>query len=305
MIIGKCFKTSEENGARIYSSLMDENNGFEHPRDFLLKTIVKGLGLRQIEFTDGVVEESFCITCNGKLGYEKFMLGDYGEIEALRSECKPCRDNALLDCEAIKKEQEYIVKQCKCSGRQNKKIKHTGIEVGWSDILDGFEFQKQFLDYAERILDGKEELGAYVFGGSGTGKTFLAKLLNNELVESMRDVVFFKAVDLAMVLRTVSMANRRDEDVMGKIINDLRSVDVLIVDDLGTQKNTDFVKEIMFSIFDTRYDNRKKTVITTNLTADDIGDDRLASRFADAGWMRKFNFKKHDLRQLKFNQKNL
>jgi len=297
MIIGKCLTTSEADGARIATNFFDQDEGFEPNRNYFLKTVVKGLGLRQTEFTDGIVDSSFCVNCGNLLRIETFKLGDYGEFTALRSECKSCREKEIIKYETEQKAQEYVLKQARCGGKQNRKIKHCGIEVGWTDIKDGFDFQKPFLDYVEKILDDKEEAGAYMYGGSGTGKTFLAKLLNNELVDKTVNVAFFKAVDLAMMLRSASM---QKGDYMGKLLMDLRTVEVLIIDDLGTQKNTDFVKEMMFSVFDTRYDNRKKTVITTNLTADDIGDDRLDSRFSDTGWMTRFNFKQKDIRRLTF-----
>ena len=67
-------------------------------------------------------------------------------------------------------------------------------------------------------------------------------------------------------------------------IRALRTVEVLVLDDWGTEKGSDWVSETMFGILNARYNDRLPTVITTNLSAEELRrkDARLASRLLDA-----------------------
>lgn len=62
------------------------------------------------------------------------------------------------------------------------------------------------------------------------------------------------------------------------------SVPLLIVDDLGVERMTDYSFEVWFKLIDERYGNLKPTVFTSNLKLSDLSkrfDDRIASRLAD------------------------
>jgi len=61
------------------------------------------------------------------------------------------------------------------------------------------------------------------------------------------------------------------------------SVPVLLLDDIGAEKASEWVKQTLYLIIDNRYGNMKKTFITSNLTLNQISnqlDDRISSRIA-------------------------
>lgn len=214
------------------------------------------------------------------------------ELKLFPQKCETCKNVAYelhLYEEAVL---AHSAKINRCGGHQNRKLRHFNVAPTRS-LCQSMPSQADAMKYFDSLLSGEVKTGAYIYGPTGTGKTYLAKMLNNELVEKYRDVCFIKAVDMAMLLRRESYS-KEPRDLIGEF----RKVDILIIDDYGTQKNTEFVKEVIFSIFDSRYDAGKVTIITSNLDSDDLDevDNRLASRIGDAKWMRKILIRSGDLR---------
>lgn len=80
-----------------------------------------------------------------------------------------------------------------------------------------------------------------------------------------RTVVFIKSIDLLDRIRRSLWEETRKQELTGL----LRSVDLLIIDDLGVEKATEWVQATLYSIIDYRY-GRKDTVFTSNLTGKEM-----------------------------------
>ena len=67
------------------------------------------------------------------------------------------------------------------------------------------------------------------------------------------------------------------------ILRGIGEVSVLLLDDIGAEKSTEWVKETLYLIIDQRYCDMKKTYFTSNLTLKEISkiDDRISSRIAE------------------------
>lgn len=121
--------------------------------------------------------------------------------------------------------------------------------------------------------------GWLVFMGPyGSGKTHLAAAIANYQADLGRELIFVVLPDLLDHLRAafspasgVSL-DRRFEEV--------RTSPLLILDDLGTQSTTAWVKEKLYQLFNYRYNAELPTVITTSLTMEEW-DPRLKSRLLD------------------------
>lgn len=236
-----------------------------------------------------------CRTCNApvKAVFTKSKI--FGAFGLIPAECDKCKEEAYQQHIQMEAREKYLAGTTKCCGYQNKKVAHNSKLVSLSDITYEAPWQAAVIDYMMRVCEGEEKRGLFLAGTTGIGKTFLAKILNNELHDQSRPVCFLKAVDLAMALRKETFGDNYKE-----VIKDFRNVETLIVDDFGTQKNTEFVKESIFSILDYRYENRKRTIITTNLSLDDLEQDdrRLSSRFRDKGWLASYKIVGADLRPI-------
>jgi DNA replication protein DnaC len=124
-----------------------------------------------------------------------------------------------------------------------------------------------------------EPEGWLVFlGDYGCGKTHLAAAIANDQVARGLPALFVVVPDLLDHLRaafspaSTTSLDRRFEEV--------RSAPLLVLDDLGTQSSTPWAQEKLYQLLNHRYNARLPTVITTNLTLEEI-EPRLRARILD------------------------
>ena len=109
----------------------------------------------------------------------------------------------------------------------------------------------------------QENIGLLLWGGVGTGKSFGAACVANALIEKSIPVCM---VNLAAVLNTLTgFQGDRNE-----YIRDLMQYPLLILDDFGMERKTDFANEQIFSLIDERYRSGKPLIVTTNLTMTEL-----------------------------------
>jgi len=138
-----------------------------------------------------------------------------------------------------------------------------------------------------RLLDGKV----------GVGKTHLA-VAAAAYREQQGDIVFFATVsDLLDHLRA-SFAP--DNPVMpGDLLESIKTTDLLVLDDFGTERSTPFAEDKLFQIINYRYEERLPTIITTSLDFGDIVESRprIASRLGDRNVVIRLPMNAPDYRQ--------
>jgi DNA replication protein DnaC len=115
-------------------------------------------------------------------------------------------------------------------------------------------------------------------GGYGCGKTHLAAAVGNYQLAMGHPVLFVNVPDLLDHLRaTYSPGATMTYD---KRFEQVRRAPLLILDDLGTQSNTEWAQEKLYQIFNYRYTAKLPTIITTNLEIEAI-EIRIRSRMVD------------------------
>lgn len=120
--------------------------------------------------------------------------------------------------------------------------------------------------YASIVKDTK--IGAYFYGDYGSGKTFLASVIAQELLKDGYSVLFVKVPSL---LNDIRMTYNVDSKVSEEdLIENVTRADVLVLDDFGIEKPTRFAGTILCRIIDARYDEGKMTLITSNYTLDQL-----------------------------------
>lgn len=136
---------------------------------------------------------------------------------------------------------------------------------------------------AMQYVDGWEEnreagRGLYLCGDVGTGKTHLAVAVMNDLIRRQRvPALFVTAPELLDNLRPQSYNN--PELGMDQWMSSVKNADLLVLDDLGSEKATAWVQERVFIIVDHRYREMLPTVITSNIGPQELGD-KLGARTA-------------------------
>ena len=99
-------------------------------------------------------------------------------------------------------------------------------------------------------------------GGYGCGKTHLAVAIAKQRVEAGDTVMIQTVPDLLGYLRASFSPSAEQE--FEERFNELREVDLLVLDDLGSQNDTDWAAEKLFQLLNHRYNRRLPTVITSN-----------------------------------------
>lgn len=122
-----------------------------------------------------------------------------------------------------------------------------------------------------------------LFGPRGTGKTGLAVGVCHALSieRGLRQVVFATVVDLMTRLRATNRPDSGESEAA--LLQSVKDAEVLVLDDLGSSRRTDYAEEKLFEIVDYRYTANLVTIFTTNEDPNDLADvggqlDRLVSR---------------------------
>jgi len=128
--------------------------------------------------------------------------------------------------------------------------------------------------------------GVFFTGPAGTGKTTMAANLVLETMHERyihrvgpKDFEFYTATQILFELRQCYDCPTKNEK---ELIDLLCDVDLLVIDDLGVEKSSDWVLQVFHMIIDHRYSYKKATIITSNKTLDELSDkwedDRIVSR---------------------------
>lgn len=117
-------------------------------------------------------------------------------------------------------------------------------------------------------------------GSVGTGKSFLSCCIAHDLIDSGHSVLYFSAVRLFQLLTEASFRKESSLSI-SSVMDDFSECDLLIIDDLGTENTTQFMASNLFSCINERINRNKSTIISTNLSLEEIRDrysDRIFSR---------------------------
>ena len=133
-------------------------------------------------------------------------------------------------------------------------------------------------NYADRFPVFKDRgLGLLLYGEVGSGKSFAAACICNALIDKGYSCLFTSFAGLHKRIR--------DEDA--EYLDRLNRVSLLVIDDLGAERDTDYMQEIVHNIIDERCSSGRPVIITTNWTAEqiknakDIKKQRVISRLYD------------------------
>ncbi len=132
-------------------------------------------------------------------------------------------------------------------------------------------------------------------GGVGSGKTHLAAALTNSLIDKGVPVLFFTVPDLLDLLRSLFNGGQHQDQSFEQTFEAVKTAPVLVLDDYGSEKNSEWVSEKMYQLINFRYMTRLPTIVTINVSLDTI-DDRIRSRLLDSETALEINIDAPDYR---------
>ena len=163
---------------------------------------------------------------------------------------------------------------------------------------ENMQIIKEKVKYFIENFDNPEEKNLIFTGNTGVGKTFLTNCIANEMLQLGKTVLYQTA---PVMFDEINDAKFGREHARFDLYENILNVDLLIIDDLGTEKITDSKITELFTIINTRLLNQNhkitKTIISTNLNVDELFKTyttRIGSRLA--GNYRFLRFFGDDLR---------
>lgn len=108
--------------------------------------------------------------------------------------------------------------------------------------------------------------GLILWGNVGTGKSFAAACIANYLLDRGVPVIMTSLVKL---LELIQGGEEKETDILAR----LNSAKLVIFDDLGAERNTDYALEKIYNIVDSRYRRQKPMIFTTNLTVAEMQEE--------------------------------
>ena len=157
--------------------------------------------------------------------------------------------------EEMKRQRQLMEIRCKCIG-DDAIYKWT-----FSNDNGNNPVMKKAYAYVENWEEMKKHnCGLLLWGGVGTGKSFFAGCIANALTERL---VTAKMTNFAHILNELgAMYSEKRNEYLKK----LNEYELLILDDLGAERGTDYALEQVYSVIDNRYKSAKPLIVTTNLT---------------------------------------
>lgn len=165
----------------------------------------------------------------------------------------------------------------------------------------GSSAKKMCNEFVESIIKNDKSMGILFTGSTGAGKTHLATAVTRELVRRglpitrksysatwgmnmIQGVLFTTMPELLMEIRATYNVKKKDAPTEEEVVEKYSRCGLLVLDDLGAEKVTDFSITTLYLIIDRRNRDLRPTIVTTNLSLQEIGekiDVRISSRLSE------------------------
>lgn len=218
------------------TALKSAENSLQHENDYI---------------KDGLL---YCGSCN--TAKQVKLNGRFGGI--INCDCR---------CELEKYEKEQIQLKQQEKELATSHLRNSGIH---NLLMHHWTFEKdngsspKLINTAKRYVNGWEDMkskkiGLCFFGGVGTGKTYAAACIANALIDKGNRVLM---TDFSRILNAMQSFETKDKNAY---IDNICNCDLLIIDDLGVERQSDYALEICEQVIDGRIKAGKPLILTTNI----------------------------------------
>ena len=221
-------------------------------------------------------------------------------------DCADCKDTGYIDGQKCHCFQQAVIRLLYEQSGIREMLEKENFEILSYDYYQGEDlerFQKAVIECRNFIKTFDTDYqNLFFYGTVGTGKSFLSGCAAKELIESGHSVIYFSAAGLFELL-SKNIFDYKNKEESSR--DDLLNCDLLIIDDLGTEYTKNIAPSVLFSLLNGRHLNKKSTIISTNLSLEDIRNrysDRVFSRITNQYHICKFTG--IDIRMLKKRLQN-
>lgn len=210
-------------------------------------------------------------------------VNDHGDVV-----CKKCGYHIMTRISGDVRDGSFVLTLCHCQEEERKRLEEHSRAADnaahamalrddcfYSDSFKGYTFSiddgttpeimaasRKFIARFDDYFFPKHK-GLLFHGPFGTGKTFTAACIANEMIDNGHKVKFTSFSRLINSLMGTF-------DGKQNIVDSLAQYDLVVIDDLGTERSTETVADYVFQIVDSLYQNGIPTIYTTNLKLDQI-----------------------------------
>ena len=152
--------------------------------------------------------------------------------------------------------------------------------LGRPKAQKALEMAKRYVDGIDMIMSQYGGGGLYFYSKEkGSGKTFLSTIIGNELSKRGKRVRWYGVTNL---LQEIKAGFDRESGTSGAVIIDIcKEAEILILDDIGVEKQSAWVNETVYSILDHRMTQCKPTIFTSNVLPRELSyDERVLDRIS-------------------------
>lgn len=222
------------------------------------------------------------------------LLEQYGLDEQIykpKWDCPICEDRGYLSDGTL------------CSCYQQERMQNIMAQSGMSAAMQQYRFDNFYLDgfdkpediqkklewcqqFAHQIVAGTCKDCLFMRGDVGRGKTHLSSAIANVVLSGGKTVIYKRAADLFDMIRQYKYEEGTDR--WHEVLEQLIGCDLLVIDDLGAERTTDFVTEQLVLLLEERNYRNKPWIINSNLKLSQIQDTyntRVSDRIMDRATM--------------------
>ena len=224
-----------------------------------LDNLIKPAPLREDEYLgeDNLIYCSKCRTARQK------RIAFAGKMIEPRCMCA-CQTAAYEQQEQERKHREFLdrVEKNRSVGLTDPVLRKHTFENDLGYNPKQMEMAKRFVQHWAEFK--KDSMGLLLWGPVGTGKSFIAGCIANALLDQGVPVMMTNFARLLNKLTDMYAGDRN------AYIDSFNSFPLLIIDDLGVERNSESAREQVFSVIDSRYRSQLPLIVTTNLTPEQM-----------------------------------
>lgn len=204
---------------------------------------------------------------------------DYSDVHY---ECSKCSDSGFADtkmCDCMKKALVLAGYESSGLGRliHTQSFDNFSFEYYGGADADMMKKAVAVLKHFADTFDGKSGRSYLFFGATGLGKTHISTAVAKTVIDRGFNVSYVTSVGMLSDFEDRRFGKGEDHVDLSQYYDS----ELLIIDDFGTEVVNQFTVSCVYDVINTRINNRRSTIINTNLTKKDIEDkygERIASR---------------------------